>query len=160
MEKFGWPMGPAYLLDVVGIDTGVHAAKVMAEGFPERMQPNYKSGTEIMFENNRYGQKNGKGYYEYVADKKGKPKKTPVQETYDLIKPVVVGAPRIRRRRNHRALHDSAGQRSGPLPGRKHCSLAGRSRHGPDHGHRFPSVPRRRLPLCGPDGRGQLRGTL
>jgi 3-hydroxyacyl-CoA dehydrogenase len=43
-------MGPAYLLDVVGIDTGVHAAKVMAEGFPERMQPNYKSGTEIMFE--------------------------------------------------------------------------------------------------------------
>lgn len=89
MEKFGWPMGPAYLLDVVGIDTGVHAAKVMAEGFPDRMQPDYKSGTEIMFENQRYGQKNGKGYYEYVADKKGKPKKTPVQETYDLIKPVV-----------------------------------------------------------------------
>ena len=26
MEKFGWPMGPAYLMDVVGIDTGVHAA--------------------------------------------------------------------------------------------------------------------------------------
>ena len=32
MEKFGWPMGPAYLLDVVGIDTGRHAAGVMAEG--------------------------------------------------------------------------------------------------------------------------------
>ena len=30
MEKFGWPMGPAYLLDVVGIDTCVHAAKIMA----------------------------------------------------------------------------------------------------------------------------------
>ncbi len=89
MEKFGWPMGPAYLLDVVGIDTGVHAAKVMAEGFPDRMQPDYKSATVVMFENNRFGQKNGKGYYEYVADKKGKPKKTPVQETYDLIKPVV-----------------------------------------------------------------------
>ena len=27
MEKqFGWPMGPAYLMDVVGIDTGDHAA--------------------------------------------------------------------------------------------------------------------------------------
>ena len=25
MESFGWPMGPAYLLDVVGIDTAVHA---------------------------------------------------------------------------------------------------------------------------------------
>ena len=27
MEKFGWPMGPAYLIDVVGIDTGVHGEK-------------------------------------------------------------------------------------------------------------------------------------
>ena len=37
MERFGWPMGPAYLLDVVGLDTGKHAAAVMAEGFPDRM---------------------------------------------------------------------------------------------------------------------------
>src|SRR5690606_36423075 len=29
MEKFGWPMGPAYLLDVVGIDTGFHASSIM-----------------------------------------------------------------------------------------------------------------------------------
>ncbi len=34
MEKFGWPMGPAYLLDVVGIDTGVHASNVMARRLP------------------------------------------------------------------------------------------------------------------------------
>lgn len=33
MEKqFGWPMGPAYLLDVVGIDTAHHAQVVMAAG--------------------------------------------------------------------------------------------------------------------------------
>src|SRR5690554_6074228 len=38
MEKeFGWPMGPAYLCDVVGMDTADHASGVMAEGFPERM---------------------------------------------------------------------------------------------------------------------------
>ncbi len=37
MEKFGWPMGPAYLSDVVGIDTGHHGRDVMAEGFPDRM---------------------------------------------------------------------------------------------------------------------------
>ena len=30
-------MGPAYLLDVVGIDTGHHAGDVMAQGFPARM---------------------------------------------------------------------------------------------------------------------------
>ncbi len=89
MEKFGWPMGPAYLLDVVGIDTGVHAANVMAEGFPDRMKPDYKSGTVAMFENNRYGQKNGKGYYVYEQDKKGKPQKKVDQTTYDLLKPLV-----------------------------------------------------------------------
>ncbi len=33
-RKFGWPMGPAYLLDVVGIDTAHHAQAVMAQGFP------------------------------------------------------------------------------------------------------------------------------
>ena len=38
MEKFGWPMGPAYLMDVVGIDTGDHAAAIMAEEFPDRMK--------------------------------------------------------------------------------------------------------------------------
>ncbi len=89
MERFGWPMGPAYLLDVVGIDTGVHAAKVMADGFPDRMKPDYKSATEIMFDNTRYGQKNGKGFYVYEQDKKGKPKKVVDPTTYELIAPVV-----------------------------------------------------------------------
>ena len=88
MERWGWPMGPAYLMDVVGIDTGVHAAQVMAEGFPDRMQPDFKSATEVMFENDRYGQKNGKGFYEYINDKRGKPKKTVVDSVYDLIAPV------------------------------------------------------------------------
>jgi 3-hydroxyacyl-CoA dehydrogenase/enoyl-CoA hydratase/3-hydroxybutyryl-CoA epimerase/enoyl-CoA isomerase len=88
MERWGWPMGPAYLMDVVGIDTGVHAAGVMAEGFPDRMQPDFQSATEVMFEHKRYGQKNGKGFYEYIPDKRGKPKKTVSDETYKLIKHV------------------------------------------------------------------------
>lgn len=92
MEKFGFPMGPAYLLDVVGIDTGVHANDVMAEGFPDRMKADFKSAMDVMFENNRYGQKNGKGFYVYETDKKGKPKKVVDQATYDLIKPVVAEA--------------------------------------------------------------------
>ena len=88
MERWGWPMGPAYLMDVVGIDTGVHAAQVMAEGFPDRMQPDFKSVTEVLFENDRYGQKNGKGMYEYVTDKRGKPKKVVNDDIYELIAPV------------------------------------------------------------------------
>lgn len=91
MEKFGWPMGPAYLLDVVGIDTGVHAAKVMAEGFPERMKPDFKGATEVLFDNNRLGQKNGLGFYKYELDKKGKPKKSVDGAAYELIASVQDG---------------------------------------------------------------------
>lgn len=88
MERWGWPMGPAYLTDVVGIDTGVHAGGVMAEGFPDRMTLDFKTGTEVMFDNNRLGQKNGVGFYAYVNDKRGKPKKTVDEETYKLLEPV------------------------------------------------------------------------
>lgn len=75
MEKFGWPMGPAYLLDVVGIDTGAHAAKIMADGFPDRMKMDGKTIIDVMYEQKRFGQKNGKGFYKYEIDRKGKPKK-------------------------------------------------------------------------------------
>jgi 3-hydroxyacyl-CoA dehydrogenase/enoyl-CoA hydratase/3-hydroxybutyryl-CoA epimerase/enoyl-CoA isomerase len=88
MQRWGWPMGPAYLMDVVGIDTGVHAAGVMAEGFPDRMQLDFKTATELMFENERYGQKNGKGFYDYRSDKRGKPVKEASEEAYALIAPV------------------------------------------------------------------------
>lgn len=89
MEKFGWPMGPAYLLDVVGLDTGVHANEVMAEGFPDRMKADYKSALEVLFENDRYGQKNDSGFYKYELDRKGKQKKVVDETTYELLKPVV-----------------------------------------------------------------------
>src|SRR5512141_173437 len=81
-------MGPAYLMDVVGMDTAVHAAAVMAEGFPDRMKPDFKGATEVLVENKRFGQKNGKGYYVYAPDKKGKPKKSVDPATYELIAPV------------------------------------------------------------------------
>ncbi len=86
MEKWGWPMGPAYLIDVVGIDTAVHAEGVMAEGFPERMSKKFKAVSDVMFEEKRYGQKNGKGFYNYELDKKGKVQKTVADEVYPLIK--------------------------------------------------------------------------
>ncbi len=88
MERFGWPMGPAYLLDVVGIDTGVHAAAVMADGFPERMRANFKDATTVMYDNKRLGQKNGQGFYRYETDKKGKPKKVVDESVYALLQPV------------------------------------------------------------------------
>ncbi|WP_110599062.1 fatty acid oxidation complex subunit alpha FadB [Salinicola lusitanus] len=89
MERFGWPMGPAYLLDVVGIDTAVHASEVMAEGFPDRMAHEGKSAIQVMLDNQRLGQKNGKGFYAYEEDKKGKPKKVHDDEAHRLVAEVV-----------------------------------------------------------------------
>ncbi|MFZ6041511.1 fatty acid oxidation complex subunit alpha FadB [Vibrio natriegens] len=84
-RKFGWPMGPAYLLDVVGIDTAHHAQAVMAEGFPERMGKQGRDAIDTLFEANKFGQKNGSGFYSYSVDKKGKPKKTFSEEILPLL---------------------------------------------------------------------------
>lgn len=89
MEKFGWPMGPGYLLDVVGIDTAHHANAVMAAGYPDRMAATEKTAIDVMFEAQRFGQKNGKGFYAYVADKKGVPKKTVDPDAQELLKSLV-----------------------------------------------------------------------
>jgi 3-hydroxyacyl-CoA dehydrogenase/enoyl-CoA hydratase/3-hydroxybutyryl-CoA epimerase/enoyl-CoA isomerase len=92
MERFGWPMGPAYLMDVVGIDTGVHAQAVMADGFPDRMKQDYKSAMDVMFEEKRFGQKNDVGFYSYVTDKKGKPKKVSDEKAHELVASVADGS--------------------------------------------------------------------
>lgn len=92
MEKWGWPMGPAYLLDVVGLDTAVHAGNVMADGFPDRMSKDFKDPIEVLFEAQRLGQKNGKGFYDYEKDRKGKPKKVHSEAAHELIKAQVSAA--------------------------------------------------------------------
>ncbi|MDI3258237.1 MAG: fatty acid oxidation complex subunit alpha FadB [Sinobacteraceae bacterium] len=84
-ESFGWPMGPAYLQDVVGIDTSHHVGDVLAEGYPDRMGKDFKTALDVMYENQRYGQKNGIGFYKYETDPKGKPKKIVTEDTYRLI---------------------------------------------------------------------------
>ncbi|MGV8844031.1 MAG: fatty acid oxidation complex subunit alpha FadB [Pseudomonas sp.] len=89
MEQFGWPMGPAYLSDVVGIDTGHHGRDVMAEGFPDRMAVNGRTAVDVMYEAKRLGQKNGKGFYAYEMDKRGKLKKVSDPVAYEVLKPVV-----------------------------------------------------------------------
>jgi len=89
MERFGWPMGPAYLLDVVGIDTAFHADAVMAEGFPDRMAHTDENAIDRMFKLERFGQKNQKGFYRYETDKRGKPKKIADESVTDLLGDIV-----------------------------------------------------------------------
>ncbi|MGB0494721.1 MAG: fatty acid oxidation complex subunit alpha FadB [Kangiellaceae bacterium] len=85
MTKFGWPMGPAYLLDVVGIDTAYHCAFVLAEGYPERMSIIDGDAVAKLFENKTLGQKTGSGFYAYSVDKKGRPKKDFDEGIFNLI---------------------------------------------------------------------------
>ena len=84
MEEFGWPMGPAYLLDVVGIDTAVHAQAVMAAGF-ERMQLPFESAIDKLFAQGNLGQKSGCGFYSYTKDENGRPQRSDNPEIDALI---------------------------------------------------------------------------
>ncbi len=92
MERFGWPMGPAFLLDVVGVDTAHHAGSVMADGFPDRMHNDAETVIDRLYQLQRFGQKNGKGFYRYEADRKGKPKKLVDDELPALLDGVVGSA--------------------------------------------------------------------
>lgn len=86
MEKaFGWPMGPAYLLDVVGIDTANHAQAVMAHGFPDRMGTIERDAMALLYEQQRYGQKNNHGFYNYSVDKRGKKQKSVDDQIQTLL---------------------------------------------------------------------------
>ncbi|MBN1083752.1 fatty acid oxidation complex subunit alpha FadB [Erwinia aphidicola] len=89
MEKqFGWPMGPSWLLDVVGIDTAHHAQSVMADGFPQRMKKDYRDAIDVLFDAKRYGQKNQQGFWRWETDSKGKAKKVGDSETDRLLQSV------------------------------------------------------------------------
>jgi len=85
MAGFGWPMGPAYLLDVVGVDTAYHCTDVLAAGFPTRMAKMDEDAVEKLFNAGKYGQKSGSGFYAYQLDKKGRPKKVVDESIFELI---------------------------------------------------------------------------
>ncbi|ACK50360.1 3-hydroxyacyl-CoA dehydrogenase NAD-binding [Methylocella silvestris BL2] len=75
MEAFGWPMGPAYLIDVIGLDISHHVVEIVSAGFPERMVAAHPSAIDALKADGRLGQKNGRGFYLYTKDAKGRPRK-------------------------------------------------------------------------------------
>jgi 3-hydroxyacyl-CoA dehydrogenase/enoyl-CoA hydratase/3-hydroxybutyryl-CoA epimerase len=67
---FGFPVGPITLVDEVGLDVAVKAGKIMADAFPDRMQP--AKSIQAVVAAGRYGRKSKKGFYTYDNDgKKG-----------------------------------------------------------------------------------------
>lgn len=61
-RKFGWPMGPFGVLDIVGLDTGYFVAEFLSRAYPEKIQ----LGTlfKALVGANRLGEKSGVGFYD------------------------------------------------------------------------------------------------
>lgn len=86
VEAWGMPMGPAYLMDVVGIDVAVHCFSALEGGYPDRMAPNpAASALCLMSRQQRFGQKNGRGFYAYVEGQGGRTAKTSDPDAHALI---------------------------------------------------------------------------
>ena len=85
MEAFGWPMGPSYLQDVIGIDTGSHVCDVIAAGYPQRMPPIQGDALKLMVSHGRLGQKSGLGFYRYEREANGRLVKSVASDTHALL---------------------------------------------------------------------------
>lgn len=71
ITKFGMPMGPFRLCDLVGFGVGVATGKQYIEHFPERV---YKSMLlSLMIEDKRVGEATRKGFYVYNDKRKASP---------------------------------------------------------------------------------------
>ena len=80
LESFGLNMGPFRMMDLVGLDLGWRARKLGGKESPLHA----KIGDELC-EQNRYGQKNGAGYYNYFEGSRA-PNPAPENEaTYEKI---------------------------------------------------------------------------
>ena len=70
ISEFGMPMGPYRLADEVGIDVGVKVARILAEGYGERMAV-APILNHLYDEAHLIGKKDGRGFYTYHDGKQG-----------------------------------------------------------------------------------------
>jgi len=87
-EAFGWPMGPAYLMDVIGMDISGHVVDIVSAGYGQRIEVPFETAIQTLLRAGRFGQKNGRGFYKYEPDAKGRPRKDFDEDTARLLAPV------------------------------------------------------------------------
>lgn len=81
-KKFGMPMGPITLYDVVGLDTAFYAGRTLWEAYPDRINPS--PILPALVKAGRLGQKSGKGFFSYDNPKR---RGTPDPELKNFVEP-------------------------------------------------------------------------
>jgi enoyl-CoA hydratase/3-hydroxyacyl-CoA dehydrogenase len=71
ITSFGMPMGPFRLQDLVGYEVSLEVGKQFVTAFADRTFTSPL--TQLMIENKRAGEKNGKGYYVYDEKRRARP---------------------------------------------------------------------------------------
>lgn len=94
LEAWGWPMGPAYLLDVAGLDTLDKALAILAQAYPEVMATDFETAIQKLTGQRHYGQKTGMGFYRYEPDARGRPRRSHDPAIRGLLAEVRTGGPR------------------------------------------------------------------
>ncbi|MFQ5572417.1 MAG: 3-hydroxyacyl-CoA dehydrogenase NAD-binding domain-containing protein, partial [Rhodothermales bacterium] len=79
MERFGFPMGPYELFDLVGIDVAAKITEVMSRYPTDRDMNICRKASELVEAGHR-GQKSGTGFYRHENDERGRPRKKGVHE--------------------------------------------------------------------------------
>ena len=85
LEKFGFPVGPIKLMDEVGIDVGAHIVETLHEAFGDRVP--LIEGIETLIADDRKGKKNGRGFYDYSGDSKGKEVDPSIYKLMEVTRP-------------------------------------------------------------------------
>jgi len=75
MVKFGWPMGPFTLMDMLGIDVVYHTAEYLGKEYGAEIPPLFK----LLFDAGRLGEKSGAGFYGY-GDQTDEPVKAMIKK--------------------------------------------------------------------------------
>jgi len=83
MRRFGYPVGPATLIDEVGIDVGAHVYEQLGPMFSKR-GITASQGLKKLLAQGYKGKKNKKGIYNYDLKKK-KGQKMPDENVYDIL---------------------------------------------------------------------------
>ena len=84
MKKFGWPMGPAELCDLVGMDVIYHGASNISKEYEYINLPE-SSMCKNLYEQGFLGQKTQKGFYHWKGNKKKSTAADKGQEQPDAV---------------------------------------------------------------------------